>query len=134
MNKIKEAPVEEVAEPSRSAPGSSGPGVAKRFLDVINVFSLFDRDRVVKMMPYLFFLFFLALVYIGNSYYAEKTVREIDQTSREIKELHSEFITTKSELMRKSKLTEVAKSIRHTGVKESTVAPAKIIVKKNHEE
>lgn len=134
MNKVKEIANQEQAEMVQSTSGDSGRGAARRVLEAVNVFSYFDRDRVVNIMPYLFFLFFLALVYIGNSYYSEKTVREIDQTNREIKELHSEFITTKSELMRKSKLTEVANSIRHTGVKESTVAPAKIIVKKNNKD
>lgn len=132
MNKVKETAVSESPEKVQSVSGVSGQGVARRILEAVNVFSYFDRDRVVKVMPYLFFLFFLALVYIGNSYYAEKTIREIHQANRDIKELHSEFITTKSELMRKSKLTEVAKSLRITGVKESTVAPAKIIVKKSN--
>jgi hypothetical protein len=135
MNKVREISVAENPEREvTSDSGNSGRGIARRILEAVNVFSYFDRYRVVEVMPYLFFLFFLALVYIGNSYYAEKTVREIDQTNRDIKELHSEFITTKSELMRSSKLTEVAKSIRHTGVKESTVAPAKIIVKKTNKE
>jgi len=135
MNKVREIASAENAEMgNQSDPVSTGRGFAGRLLEAVNVFSFFDRYRVVEAMPYLFFLFFLALVYIGNSYYAERTVREIDQTSRDIKELHSEFITTKSELMRSSKLTEVAKSIRHTGVKESTVAPAKITIKKTSEE
>lgn len=132
MNKVKEITASDVTERVQPGSAGSGHGVARRVLEAVNVFSYFDRDRVVRLMPYLFFLFFLAIVYIGNSYYAEKTIREIHQANRDIKELHSEFITTKSELMRKSKLTEVAKSLRSAGVKESTVAPAKIIVKKSN--
>jgi hypothetical protein len=134
MNKVKDIAAPESTEKGQTSSEETGHGVARKILEAVNVFSYFDRDRVVNVMPYLFFLFFLALVYIGNSYYAEKTVREIDQANREIKELHSEFITTKSELMRKSKLTEVARSIRHTGVKESTVAPAKITILKNNQD
>ena len=81
----------------------------------------------MSFMPYLFFMFLLALVYIGNSYYAEKTIRDIDRTEKEIRELRAEFITARSELMYRSKLTEVAAAIQVKGVKESTVAPRKII-------
>jgi hypothetical protein len=127
MNKVKTVQPVQEQEQSRSS-ASKDPGIAVRIAGYFNVFALFDRRRVVAFMPFAFFLFLLALVYIANSYYAEKSVREIDKAGRDIKELHSEFITTKSELMSRSKLTEVARSIQTRGVHESTEAPRKIIV------
>jgi hypothetical protein len=70
------------------------------------------------------------LFYIWNSYTIDKTVREIDKTDKELKELRSEFITGKSDLMYKCKMTEVAKNIEMYGIKESKEAPKKIINKK----
>lgn len=127
MNKIRQ----QIQEEPASAPAkNSSQSASQRLIRAVNVFSYFDRTLVVRTMPYLFFLFLLALIYIGNSYYAERTIRDIDKATRDIKELHSEFITTKSELMSRSKLTEVARSIKPTGVEESTVAPRKIVVRK----
>ncbi len=128
MNKIRQPIAVSAAEPVPSVK-STGENAARTFIRVVNVFSYFDRRAVMSFMPYLFFLFLLALVYIGNSYYAEKTIRDIDRNERELKELRSEFITGRSELMYHSKMTAVAAAIRAREVKESTVAPRKIVVK-----
>ena len=45
------------------------------------------------------------MLYIANSYYAEHTVRDIDKTEKELKELRSEFIRGKSELMYSNNLS-----------------------------
>jgi hypothetical protein len=82
----------------------------------------------MKLMPFIFFTTGLAVVYIANSFIAERTIRDIDRTERDLKELRSDFITGKSELMYRSKLSEVAKAIAPMGLSESTIAPKKIIV------
>lgn len=129
MNKIRQ-PIPVSKEEPEMKKKNSGENAARKFIRIVNVFSLFDRKAVMSLMPYLFFLFFLALVYIGNSYLAEKTIRDIDRTEKDLKELRSEFITGRSELMYRSKLTEVAGAIHTRGVKESTVAPKKILLRK----
>lgn len=80
------------------------------------------------MLPFVFFSTMLALIYIANSYYAEKTIREIDATGKEIKELRSEFISVQSDLMMKSKQTEVLNAVQAMGIKQSLEPPKKIIV------
>ena len=130
MNKMRQPKAEPetpVAE-KKVKKEKKGEGAARNFIRFVNVFGYFDRKAVMSFMPFLMFLFLLAIVYIGNSYYAEKTIRDIDRTEQEIRELRSEFITARSELMYRSKLTEVAASIAPKGVKESTVAPRKIMV------
>lgn len=130
MNKMRQPKAEPetpVAE-KKVKKEKKGEGAARNFIRFVNVFGYFDRKAVMSFMPFLMFLFLLAIVYIGNSYYAEKTIRDIDRTQKEIRELRSEFITARSELMYRSKLTEVAASIAPKGVKESTVAPRKIMV------
>jgi hypothetical protein len=81
------------------------------------------------MIPYTLFLLMIALVYIANSYYSEKTVREIDKIGKELKTLRSEYISGKSELMFNSKQSEVAKNVAPLGVVESTEAPRKIVLR-----
>lgn len=128
MNKIRQAKVEAKEKPV-SKQKAKNENAARKFIRVVNVFGYFDKNSVVTIMPYMFFLFFLGLIYIANSYYAEKSIRDIDKTSRDLKELRAEFITARNDLMYRSKLTEVAKSIQPTGVKEATTAPSKIVVK-----
>jgi hypothetical protein len=126
MNKVKETI--EVKKPEPKKPNKQ----ARRFIRALNVIGLIDRAALIRVMPFVFFLTFLAVIYIANSYMAENTIRDIDRMERDLKELRSEYISGKSELMVKSKQTEVAAAVASTGIKESTDAPRKIIDRKDH--
>ena len=52
---------------------------------------LLNYQAVVKQVPFFLFLAFLAVVYIYNGHYADKTIREISRTERELKELQYEY-------------------------------------------
>ena len=105
--------------------------VTRSFIDVING-NFLAKESVVNSLPYIFFLTFIGLCYIGNGYYAEDSVRAINNMTNELKELRSEYITTKSELMFKSKQSEVASALEPLGIKESVVPPKKIMVALNN--
>lgn len=107
-----------------------GKSFAKPLINIISG-NIFTKEEVVKHLPYVLFLAFIALLYIANGYYAEDTVRELNKAGTELKELRSEFITTKSDLMYISKQSEVAKMAekKNLGLKESLVPPKKIVVK-----
>ena len=92
--------------------------------------SLIANDFVLKQIPYIIFLVFLAFVYIANRYHAEKIVRENVELTKEISELRAQAITTSSELMFISKQSEVAKLVekKGLGLKESVVPPRKIVI------
>jgi hypothetical protein len=130
MNRIKHQD-ENIPEPKMPKAEKTGSSATRKFISAINVFSYFDRKSIIYFMPYVFFLTGCAVVYIANSYLAERTIRDIDKTERDIKELRSEFITGKSELMYRSKLSEVASAIESKGLKESTMAPKKILLRKS---
>ena len=91
--------------------------------------SFLTRDRVIRLLPFLLFLTLLAVIYISNVFYGERIQRESMRTRQELKELRYEYITSKSDLMFKSKQSEVAKELKNTGVIESTTPPVKIIIK-----
>lgn len=108
----------------------SGGSFAKPLLSVISG-NIFAKEEVVKHLPYVLFLAFIALLYIANGYYAEGTVRQLNREGNELKELRSEYITAKSDLMYVSKQSEVAamSEKKNLGLKESLVPPRKIVVK-----
>ena len=91
--------------------------------------SFLTRDRVIRLLPFLLFLTLLAVIYISNVFYGERIQRESMRTRQELKELRYEYITSKSDLMFKSKQSEVAKELQNTGIIESTTPPVKIIIK-----
>ncbi len=87
-------------------------------------------EKTIQALPFILFLLFLALLYIGNAYMAEKKVVQQYNLNKEIKELHSEFIAIKTELMNQTTQTGVAEGVQYLGLKESTVPPKVIKVSK----
>ncbi len=94
--------------------------------------SVLTRSGIANQLPFIFFLVFLGLLYIGNRYRAERLVRQLDHLQTEVGNLRAEQITTASELMKISTPSEVSKLIheRNLGLEEATQPPKKI-VKKN---
>ncbi len=85
------------------------------------------NEKNFKHVPFVLFLAVLAIAYIAYGYYADNTIREVNKITNQLKELRSEFIYTKSELMFASKQSEVAKAAEPIGLKEPIVPPFKII-------
>jgi len=84
---------------------------------------LLNYQSIVKQIPFFLFLALLAIIYIYNGHYADKTIRSINETAKEVKELKYEFKTVKSEVMFRSKQSELAKAVEPVGLKELTIAP-----------
>src|SRR5690606_17402540 len=84
-------------------------------------YALFNRH-----FPYVALLVVLAFLYIRNAHFNETLIRQIDETKLQLKVLRWEYMTVKSELMLKSKQTEVAKAVAPKGLKELTDPPKKI--------
>lgn len=119
---MKEENVEFVdqKEESKELKGTS----LREFLDG----TVITRKIVVQQLPFLIFLCFIGIIYIGNRYHAEKVIRDISRMQEEVKNLRAEEITTASELMKISRQSEVIKLIkeRGLGLEESTDPPSKI--------
>src|SRR5688572_10326236 len=101
MNRVK-SPEPKAAPKKAEAPAFDS---ARKYLKILDGISL-SGDKVSSIIPYILFLTVIALVYIANSYYSEKTVRDIDTISKELKTLRSEYISGISELMFYSKQSE----------------------------
>lgn len=101
---------------------------ARKLIRFMNVFGFFNKDQVVKLMPFILFLTLLIVFYIANSYYAERTIRNIDKVKKEIRENRAEFISVRSEMMFRSNQSQIAKAVVPLELKEATEPPKKIIV------
>jgi hypothetical protein len=103
-----------------------------RFKDVLDG-SLLTRDNVVNQLPFLLFLTFLLVIYIGNRYHAERVIRQSLKLQTELKELRAKSISTASELEYLSNQSQVARLVeqKKIGLKYSEKPPIKIDKKKS---
>jgi hypothetical protein len=121
---------DQVNEPEVKKPGTSeSDGGNKR----IRVKELLDgtiliRENIIRQWPYVLFLTFLGVIYIGNRFHAEKMVRQINDLKIEVNNLRAEQITITSELMNISRPSEVNALVesKGLGLKESLEPPKKI--------
>jgi hypothetical protein len=92
----------------------------------ISLKGLFSHAWIMKNISFFLFLAAWGVVYIYNGHYAEKTIRDIGRTNRELKEMQYEYKTLRSEVMFRSKQSELAKAVAPFGLKELTTPPAMI--------
>ncbi len=81
---------------------------------------------IVKNVPYFLFLSLLAIIYIANGHYADNTIRNINKTTRQLKEQEYEFKTLNGKLMFQNRLSEVSKAVEPIGLKENIQQPLKL--------
>jgi len=138
-NTVKEKPVQRRTNTQRA---QVRPERAERVeverVKGISIFNLLDRytkmDVIfqdglpVKFLPYILYLMIVALFYIGNTHYAEKTIRKIDKIKLETEDLRADYTTLKSDYMEASKQSEVARNVAPTGLIESSSPPYQIEV------
>ena len=86
-----------------------------------------NYQSLVKQVPFFLFLAALAVIYIYNGHYADKTIRNINRTAKEVKELQWEYKQVKSEVMFQSKQSELVKAVEPLGLKELTEAPVVLV-------
>lgn len=132
-NKFKELPKNkeiEITEETQQAPPPPKKKKSGLVKSLNTVFSgtFLSNDSVVKHVPFILFLSVIAILYIANGYWADDKVRQVNKITSQLKELRSEFISTKSDLMFVSKQSEVAKAAEKLGLKEPITPPLKIVV------
>jgi hypothetical protein len=93
-----------------------------------------STERATSALPFLMYLALLGMIYIGNMHLAEKTIRDIDDITKEVKERGWDYKTAKAEMAFKSTLTEVAKRADTLGVRQSVEPPQKITVKEEEQD
>ena len=90
--------------------------------------STISAKWVLSNLPFVFFIGLLATVYIANRHYSEKCVRDIQTLQEDVQKLRLHYLSLKSELMFKTKQSEVAKVVAEEGLSNEGDQPVKIIV------
>jgi len=99
----------------------------KKYFRKRNRRSLLYNKWLVKNIPFYLFVAALAVIYIANGHYADKTMRKINSTAKHLKEMEYEFKTVKRDVIFRSKESELAKAVEPLGLKELLVPPVRII-------
>jgi hypothetical protein len=89
----------------------------------VGAFVIFDN------IYFIFYLGFLGIVYIANSHYALKTVKEIRIIQAQLQKISWESNWRKSELMLESMENRVKPKVLHLGLTSLDENPKKIILK-----
>ncbi len=87
---------------------------------------MLSHKWVVQNIPFFLFLAVLAVLYIYNGHNSDKLTRKISATEKHIKELEYEYKTIKSEVIFRSKASELVKVVEPLGLKELTIAPVSL--------
>lgn len=102
--------------------------VPRNFFTILFTEGVISKQAATEMLPFIIFIAFLCMIYIGNRHFAENNIRDIDKLSKEVKELSWDFKTLKADLMLKSTQTEVANEVDTLGLTEPNEPPKKIVV------
>ena len=81
---------------------------------------------MVNNTSFFLFLAVLAVLYIANGHMADNRIRKISETSRQLKDLQYEYKTLKSEVMFKSRESEMVKAAAPLGLVIDTISPFRI--------
>lgn len=83
----------------------------------------FNQKWIVNNIPFFLFLTVLAVLYIYNGHHADKLMKKITVSEKNIKELEYEYKTIKAEVIYRSKASELVKAVEPLGLKESKLPP-----------
>ena len=85
-----------------------------------------DMSVLMKNMPFIVFLCFLGIIYIANSHFAVRTIRQINALQEELKRVSWENNASRSELMHNAMQSEIARRVSAQGLREHQDAPRRL--------
>lgn len=92
--------------------------------------SILNYQWIVVNISFFLFLAFIAILYIANGHLTDKTIRRINATKKELKELQFEYKTVKADLMRRSRAVEVENAMLPYGVVVAKEMPIRLPLEK----
>lgn len=75
-----------------------------------------SNPRVIANWPMVAFLVFLAVVSISSSHSADKKVAELYEKQKILKDLRSEFVYVRKELMNRTRVTVITDNAENIGL------------------
>lgn len=101
------------------------------FIHVLGLDGLLTYSKVMQNTLFVLFLLGIGIFHVFNTHSAERMVRNIARKEQKIKELRWEYTSVKSDMMFKSKQTELETQLAPYGLQPLVQPPYKIVVKKN---
>lgn len=83
---------------------------------------------IVRHFGFLLFLAVLAIVYIANGHWADNTIRDINITQKQVKDMEYEYKNLKSLEMFRSRESQVTQAAAALGLKPGATPPVKLVV------
>jgi hypothetical protein len=127
-NSKTEEEIESQAEEEILPEVSEKAEIPRNFFTLMFTEGVISKQAATDMLPFIIFIAFVGMIYIGNRHFAENNIRDIDKLGKEVKELSWDFKTLKADLMLKSTQTEVAKEVDTLGLMEPNEPPKKIVI------
>lgn len=84
---------------------------------------------IIKHFIFLMFLSLLGVIYIANGHWADDTMREINITTKQVKDMEYEYKNLKSLEMYRSRESQVTQAAAALGLEPATEPPVKLNVK-----
>jgi len=122
MNKTAENNIEDVSP--TEGKGIASPSAKKNSIRAFG--EMLSYGWILKNMGFFLFLSVLAVFYIANGHMADNRIRRINETARQLKDLQYEYKTIKSEMMFRSRESELVKAAEPLGLTLDSVPPARI--------
>ena len=90
--------------------------------------SLIRYRWIIRHFTFLMFLALLAVIYIANGHWADKTIRSINVTAKQVKNMEYEYKNLKSLEMYRTRESQVTQAAAALGLKPATVPPVKLVI------
>jgi len=90
--------------------------------------SMLNYQWIVMNISFFLFLSFIAILYIANGHLTDKSIRKINTTKKELKELQFEYKTLKSDLMRRSRAVEIQDKVAPYGLMVAKEMPIRLVL------
>jgi len=100
----------------------------KGFYNILKANFLISDDAF-KNWRFIVFCTVLAISMIASSHSAERKVHKIAKINNEVRELRSEFVEKRSELMKLKMESTITNKMADRGIKPSETPPYKILIK-----
>ncbi len=88
----------------------------------------FSKSDIQKYLPFVLYCTLLTFIYISNRIYSEKRIKHLNDLQKEVRNAQADYYTIKSNIENLTKPTEIAKRVRHLGLKQN-LQPAEVIKK-----
>ena len=85
---------------------------------------------IIKHFGFFMFLALLAVIYIANGHWADNTMREINITQKQVKDMEYEYKNLKSLEMYRSRESQVMQAASAMGLKPAAEPPVKLEIEK----